>query len=78
MIEVDDMIAWVGKETGKLPKNDFAMAALVRALALPIEVADIVFTTSRLVGWMAHASEQYALPTLIRPRARYRLVTEHG
>jgi citrate synthase len=78
MAVVGDLIAQVGKETGKLPKNDFAMAALVHALALPVEVAEIVFTTSRLVGWMAHALEQYALPTLIRPRARYRLVAEHG
>jgi len=76
--EVDDLIARVGKETGKLPKNDFAMAALVHALAIPVEVADIVFATSRLVGWVAHALEQYALPTLIRPRARFRLVEEHG
>jgi citrate synthase len=78
MAVVDDLIAQVGKETGRLPKNDFAMAALVHALALPVEVAEIVFTTSRLVGWMAHALEQYALPTLIRPRARFRLVTGHG
>jgi citrate synthase len=78
MAVVGDLIAQVGKETGKLPKNDFAMAALVHALALPAEAADIVFTTSRLTGWVAHALEQYALPTLIRPRARYRLIAEHG
>jgi citrate synthase len=78
MAVVGDLIAQVGRETGKLPKNDFAMAALVHALALPVEMADIIFTTSRLVGWVAHALEQYAHPTLIRPRARYRLVAEHG
>jgi citrate synthase len=78
MAVVDDLIAQVGKETGKLPKNDFAMAALVHALALPVEVAEIIFTTSRLVGWVAHVLEQYALPALIRPRARYRLIAEHG
>jgi citrate synthase len=78
MAVVDDLIAQVVKETGKLPKNDFAMAALVHALALPVELAEIIFTTSRLVGWMAHVLEQYALPALIRPRARYRLVAEHS
>jgi citrate synthase len=77
MTVVDDLIAQVGKETGKLPKNDFAMAALVHALALPVEVAEIIFTTSRLVGWVAHVLEQYALPALIRPRARYRLIAGH-
>jgi citrate synthase len=78
MAVVGDLIAQVGRETGKLPKNDFAMAALVHALALPVEVAEIIFTTSRLVGWVAHVLEQYALPALIRPRARYRLIAEHG
>jgi citrate synthase len=78
MAVVGDLIAQVGKETGKLPKNDFAMAALVHALALPVEVAEIIFTTSRLVGWVAHVLEQYALPALIRPRARYRLIAGHG
>jgi citrate synthase len=44
------------------------MAALVYALALPPEAAEIIFTIARVVGWMAHALEQYALPALIRPR----------
>jgi citrate synthase len=78
MAVVGDLIAQVGRETGKLPKNDFAMAALVHALALPIEAAEIVFTAARLVGWVAHILEQYALPALIRPRARYRLIAEHN
>jgi citrate synthase len=54
------------------PDNvDFAISALSRSLALPPDAPFVLFAVSRLAGWTAHAMEQVATGTLIRPRARY-------
>lgn len=54
------------------PANvDFALDALRLAWDLPDEAAFALFATGRALGWVAHAQEQYRLPNLIRPRARY-------
>lgn len=53
------------------PNVDFALAALVRALSFPDNSPFAIFAIGRTAGWMAHAQEQYRLPELIRPRARY-------
>ena len=56
---------------GKAPNIDFALGLLRRALALPTGAALALFALGRTMGWLAHASEQYASERLIRPRARY-------
>jgi citrate synthase len=56
---------------GLLPKNDFAMAAVVHVLGLPEDACTALFLIARVVGWNAHALEQYDMPILIRPRAHY-------
>ena len=38
----------------------------------------VMFATARLTGWLAHALEQQALGTLIRPRARYTGLAPRG
>ena len=53
------------------PNIDFATVTLERALGLPQESALALFLLGRTVGWVAHALEQAAQHTLIRPRARY-------
>jgi citrate synthase len=53
------------------PNVDFGLATLGHALGLPAGSAFALFALGRTVGWVAHAIEQYALDTLIRPRARY-------
>jgi citrate synthase len=53
------------------PNIDFATVAVERALGLPKEAALSLFLLGRTVGWIAHALEQAADGTLIRPRARY-------
>ena len=57
--------------TGLAPNIDFALCALARAFALPDDAPFLLFALGRSVGWVAHAIEQAALGTLIRPRGRY-------
>ena len=61
----------VAEATGEEPSIDYALAALAWHLALPDGVELTLFALSRTVGWLAHAMEQRAGSSLIRPRARY-------
>jgi citrate synthase len=64
---VDDMAA-----RGAPPPNlDLGLLAVATALRLPPGSASAIFAVGRIAGWMAHAIEQYASGTMIRPRARY-------
>ncbi len=53
------------------PNVDFATVTIERVLGLPRDSALAMFLLGRTVGWIAHALEQAAHGTLIRPRARY-------
>lgn len=57
--------------SGRAPTADYAMAAISVVLGLPRGSAQGLFLVGRSVGWIAHAIEQYATNTIIRPRARY-------
>ncbi|PYT68561.1 MAG: citrate synthase [Acidobacteria bacterium] len=57
--------------TGDYPNLDFGLAVFARALSLSSEAPIAIFALGRTVGWIAHATEQYADDQLIRPRARY-------
>lgn len=57
--------------TGRKPNIDFATVTLEHALGLPRDSALAIFLLGRTVGWIAHAIEQAANGSLIRPRARY-------
>jgi citrate synthase len=56
---------------GEKPNIDFALAAMMAAYDLPWDAPMVVFALARSVGWIAHALEQLATGTLIRPRAQY-------
>jgi citrate synthase len=56
---------------GEQPVLDFALVALRRTLGLPEGAALTLFAVGRTIGWLGHAIEQYALHSLIRPRAKY-------
>lgn len=56
---------------GRLPNIDFALGLVSVVLKLPPGSGLGMFLIGRSVGWIAHAIEQYASGTLIRPRARY-------
>lgn len=57
--------------TGMPPNCDFGLAVMVEQLHLPPEAPFALFLLGRSVGWCAHAMEQNAYGTLIRPRGRY-------
>jgi citrate synthase len=54
-----------------LPNLDFGLVALARTYGLPEGAPLILFALGRIIGWIAHAIEQYATGELLRPRARY-------
>jgi len=66
--EVPERIA---EATGELVNIDYALAVLVHSLRLPAGSELALFAMARIVGWIAHASEQLQHGRLIRPRARY-------
>lgn len=57
--------------TDRKPNLDFTTVIVEKALDLPKDSALALFLLGRTVGWIAHALEQAAHGTLIRPRARY-------
>lgn len=71
MARIDGLLQTAHATYGLLPKNDFALAAATQLLQLPTDACERIFVVSRIVGWNAHALEQYSSPLLIRPRARY-------
>jgi citrate synthase len=56
---------------GSEPNVDFGLLALERTMGLPKGAALALFALGRSVGWIAHAFEQRAAGTLIRPRAEF-------
>jgi citrate synthase len=64
-------IAEAGAEmAGDLPNVDLALGSIARLLAVR-SGGWAIFALGRSAGWIAHALEQYAQASLIRPRARY-------
>lgn len=68
---VVDAPSLVAEATGLRANIDFALAVLSRTLALPQGSEIALFAIARSAGWLAHAFEQLATGTLVRPRARY-------
>ena len=67
-----DSLAPMPAKLAKSPGLDAARAAMdVFLERLPADAPLILFALGRTAGWIAHAIEQYADATLIRPRARY-------
>ena len=54
------------------PTVDYGLVAVATALGLPEGAETALFAVGRAAGWIAHTLEQYAMDTVIRPRARYR------
>ncbi len=53
------------------PTLDVGLVALRMALGLPAGSAAAIFAAGRTAGWIAHALEQSASDSILRPRARY-------
>lgn len=71
MRHVETVIAATVENSGQRPNIDGLLAAICYVYDLPATHALVMFASARLTGWLAHALEQQALGTLIRPRARY-------
>lgn len=68
---VETVLAATAEHSGQHPNIDGLLAAICYVYELPAAHALVMFASARLTGWLAHALEQQALGTLIRPRARY-------
>lgn len=66
-----DILAAARDVAGVEPNIDYALAVLALHLGLPADSGLTLFAIGRTAGWTAHAIEQRAAETLIRPRARY-------
>jgi citrate synthase len=59
------------RSLGGTPSLELALAAFARIAGLPTDAAFAIFALGRSAGWVAHALEEAARGTAIRPRARY-------
>ncbi|MCE9523816.1 MAG: citrate synthase [Alphaproteobacteria bacterium] len=75
MIKVDPAMTStldaVRSMAGVEPNVDFGLLALERSYDLPKGAALALFSMGRSIGWIAHAFEQRASGSLIRPRAEF-------
>jgi citrate synthase len=53
------------------PNIDFALAALGTVGGMITGAGEVIFAVARAAGWLAHALEEYARNTPIRPRGVY-------
>jgi citrate synthase len=53
------------------PNIDFALAVLASCAGMITGAGEAVFAIARTAGWLAHALEEYAARTPLRPRAVY-------
>lgn len=60
-----------GARRGMRPDLDLALSAMQLAFGWPDRSPLTLFALARSAGWIAHAAEQAASASLIRPRARY-------
>jgi len=57
--------------TGERPNLEFGLVTLAGIMRAPAGTALTIMALGRMVGWVAHALEEYSRDELIRPRARY-------
>jgi citrate synthase len=67
----DAVLAEASRRALPEPNIDFALAALVDVAGLIRGAGEAVFAVARCAGWLAHALEEYARRTPIRPRGIY-------
>ncbi|MEP6650415.1 MAG: citrate/2-methylcitrate synthase [Lapillicoccus sp.] len=61
----------VSRRFGLSPNVDLGLAALVQACGFRPGSGETIFALSRMVGWLAHAMEEYPQGLRFRPRAVY-------
>lgn len=68
---VEELLLAVSSRFALSPNVDLGLAALVQACRLRTGSGETVFALSRMVGWLAHAMEEYPQGLRFRPRAVY-------
>ena len=72
-IDLCDRLAAAARRRALPPPNvDLALACLGVVAGMPPDAGEAIFTPARVVGWLAHALEEYdERPLRFRPRAEY-------
>jgi citrate synthase len=65
------VLAEAGRRALPAPNIEFALAALAAVAGMVPGAGEAVFAVARTAGWVAHALEEYARATPIRPRGVY-------
>ena len=67
----DAVLAETRRRSLPEPNIDFALATLASCAGMITGAGEAVFAVARTAGWLAHALEEYAARTPLRPRALY-------
>ena len=68
---LDQLILLTEERGFPLPNCDLGLAAIAVGLDLEPGSSEAIFAIARITGWVAHAMEEYAQPSNLRPRAVY-------
>ncbi len=61
---VTETVEQLTAQSPSFPNSDLALAAILHAHDLPGETGEALFAIARIIGWTAHALEEYAAPPL--------------
>ncbi|NIK57855.1 citrate/2-methylcitrate synthase [Kribbella shirazensis] len=59
-----DTVRAIAERTPTFPNSDLAIAAIMHAYNFRPDAGDALFALARMIGWTAHALEEYAAPAL--------------
>jgi len=65
------VLAEAGRRALPAPNIEFALAVLATVAGMIPGAGEAIFAVARTAGWLAHALEEYARATPIRPRGVY-------
>jgi citrate synthase len=65
------IIATMDERGLPFPNIDFALASLTERYDMIDAAGEVIFAIARIVGWLAHAAEEYPHRLRFRPRAAY-------
>jgi len=65
------VLAEAGRRALPAPNIEFTLALLAAVAEMIPGAGEAVFAIARTAGWLAHALEEYARATPIRPRGVY-------
>jgi len=61
---VGELATELADRSGLFPNVDLALAAIMHAYDMRPDAGETIFAIARIIGWIAHALEEYAEPTL--------------